>query len=277
MAFKIAIINDEISSNLPEIIDFLKSYSLNYVELRTLNQKNMLDHTQNELEEIYKTLKQNGISVSALASPLFKWKIKKSKELTTRNQENFFFDSNLDRKNKISYIRKACQVAKALRTDYVRIFSTLKSIADPNYDFLQDPLLKFAIEETSKYNLTLLLENEPICYISSKQDLQKIIKNKIPNLKLWLDIANIYEIGEQITLDDICNFKEDIYYIHLKNFDKIHQYVPLDQGLIDYKQIIRDMTKVMGNKDVILSIETHIKSHTAQATSQSIQNLKKYL
>jgi sugar phosphate isomerase/epimerase len=70
---KISIINDEISPNLKEMIDFLNSAEVKWVELRSLNGINILNLTDSQLIEIKAELDKNNIAVSAICSPLFKW------------------------------------------------------------------------------------------------------------------------------------------------------------------------------------------------------------
>lgn len=70
---KITTINDEISDDLNEVIEFLKKCGIKYVELRTIQKKNLIDYSLSEVEKIRETLSKDGISVSAFASPLFKW------------------------------------------------------------------------------------------------------------------------------------------------------------------------------------------------------------
>ena len=71
--FSVALINDEISSVLSETIHFLKSHNIEFVELRMIHNKNLLDYSLDEVGKFSDLLSANNINVSALASPLFKW------------------------------------------------------------------------------------------------------------------------------------------------------------------------------------------------------------
>lgn len=274
---KITTINDEISDNLNEMIEFLKRYKIKYVELRTIRKKNLIDYSLEEVEDIHKLLSDNGISVSAFASPLFKWYPDNSDGQSKEKVDTFGFNPHLGLAEKQKYIVKAIAVAKTLGTKYVRIFSSLKTSLD-KYSFQSDPLLDFALKEAGKENITLLLENEPPCYIHKMSDIKKISQKFFQrNLKIWFDVANFYKINEQVFLKNLENLKDSIGYFHLKDFDRNGNYVALGDGIINYKRIISDIKKVFGERDIFLSIETHVHSDPKGATSKSFQMLNKLL
>lgn len=274
---KITTINDEISDDLNETIEFLKLCKIKYVELRTIRKKNLIDYSLEEVEDIRKLLSHNGISVSAFASPLFKWYSDNSDGQSKEKVDTFGFNPHLGLTEKQKYIVKAIAVAKILGTEYVRIFSSLKTPLD-KYSFQSDPLLEFALNEAKKEGVTLLLENEPPCYIHKMSDI-KYLSQKFANrnLKVWFDVANFYKINEQVFLKDLEDLKNGIGYFHLKDFDRNGNYVALGDGVINYKRIISDIKKVFGGRDIFLSIETHVHSDPKGATSKSFQMLNKLL
>lgn len=271
---KITTINDEISENIDETIDFLKSNNINYVEIRSINKKNLVDYSLDEVTNIYNLLKKNNIKVSALAAPLFKWYPDKSTKEAIQKVDTFNFNPDLSIENKKEYIKKAMEVAKALRTKNVRIFSSLKT-KDTEYNFSKDPLLVFALEQAKNNNINLLIENEPPCYINKMVDIKKILKEfRSKGLGLWFDVANFYKINEQVFLSDIEELKDDIKYIHFKDFDINNNYVPVGDGVINYKRIISDIKKVFNDKDIFISIETHVHSDPKNATLKSIKKVE---
>ena len=70
---KISIINDEVSDNIMEVVEFLKSNKLRYVELRSIDKINISDLSLSRDREIADYLQKNRIKVSCIASPILKW------------------------------------------------------------------------------------------------------------------------------------------------------------------------------------------------------------
>lgn len=275
--FKITTINDEISDELKVTVDFLKAYGIKYVELRTIKKKNLIDYSLEEIKKIRQILSKNGISVSALASPLFKWYPENNEGEPLEKVDTFGFSPQLNEKTKREYIKKAIKIAKILGTRNIRLFSSLKTLST-KYSFVSDPLFDFALNEAQKEGIIFLLENEPTCYIHRMSDMKYIAqKFADKNFGLWFDVANFYKIGEQVFRKDLEKMKDSIKYFHLKDFDEVGNYVTLGKGVINYKRIISDIIRIFSDKDIFLSIETHVRFNPVGATKQSLQTLYKLL
>ena len=274
---KITTINDEISDDLNVTIEFLKAHGIKYVELRTIKKKNLIGYSLREIEKIREVLSKNGISVSAFASPLFKWYPENGKKESREKVDTFGFNPRLSSNAKRDYITKAITVAKILGTPNIRLFSSLKT-PSTKYSFVSDPLFEFALSEAQKEGVIFLLENEPPCYIHRMSDIKYMAqKFADKNFGIWFDVANFYKINEQVFRKDLERMKDAIDYFHLKDFDEAGNYVALGKGVINYKRIISDIRRIFGDKDVFLSIETHVRSDPAGATKQSLQTLRKLL
>lgn len=274
---KITTINDEVSDDLNETIEFLKAHGIKYVELRTIQKKNLIDYSLEEVRGIRENLTKNGISVSAFASPLFKWYPNNDNGEFQEKVDTFGFDPHLSPTAKRDYITKAIAVAKTLGTRQIRIFSSIKA-PSAGYSFISDPLFEFALGEARKEGMALLLENEPPCYIHKMKDIKSFTRRIADkNLGIWFDVANFYKIKGQVLKKDLEELKDAVRYFHLKDFDEMGNYVALGEGVINYKRIVSDIRKVFGNKDIFLSIETHVRSDPKRATQKSLQTLNKLL
>lgn len=276
-AFNITIINDEISEDLDETIQFLKLHQIDFVELRTIKKKNLIDYSATEARSFYAKLHNNNIKVSALASPLFKWYPHRREKIQPEITDTFGFSPFLNVKEKTDYIEKAIAVAKALGTKRIRIFSSLTE-STRQYSFIDDKLFLLALDRARKEQMVLLLENEPPCYVNRMKDIQSIASQFLhKNLGIWFDLANFYKVGEHVTYEDLQELKESIQYFHLKDFDEAGNYVPLGNGIINYRQFISYIKKVFKNKNIFLSIETHARTKPEQATLSSLLTLRNLL
>jgi hypothetical protein len=71
--FKLSIITDEISQDLGHALEVAsKEFGLGYVELRGHWNKNIINLDETEIAETRRLLKQYGLQVTDIASPLFK-------------------------------------------------------------------------------------------------------------------------------------------------------------------------------------------------------------
>lgn len=265
---RISIINDEISDNLKEAVSFLKKHNLNYVELRSVSRKNIIDISINELKEYARYFERNKIKVSCIASPVLKGyprgiKVRKYKNL----KADTFYHSN-----KTEDPEKIFKIAEIFSCKYIRIFtfSRYKNFKIEHLDKEMSGLLKLA----EKYDKTLLIENEPVCNINTLSGLSEIIKrygNK--RLKVLLDIGNLYSSSQKIDEKELSTIKKFIKYVHLKDYSFTQRkFVALGQGDINYKKHL----SVIG-KNMIYSLETHTGKNRPADSSISLSNLRNIL
>jgi len=161
---KLSVINDEISDNFDESLKFLVSNHIDYVELRYIGNKNILDCTIEEINIIKEKLDRNNIQVSAIASPLFKWcPVSDNQDIRdlTHNDLMFGFNKYIPKSTKIDYIMKTFVIAKIFETKYVRIFSLIKSEGQENDSFWNEEsdLYELALTQARDNQIDLLLEN----------------------------------------------------------------------------------------------------------------------
>lgn len=269
---------DEVADCLDEGIRFLTEHNINSAEIRTINGKNIAKLTLEETKELKQTLNANGLTISAIASPLFKWC---SMNRTNKNEADLFgMNPSLSRAEKELMIQKIIDQACILHTTRIRIFSGLKPDSGSHQlPHEESELLLFALRIAKARGVQLMLENEPACYISKLKDYINIFTSrKYDGLRAWFDIANVYEEGEGIAYSDMETLAPFISYLHVKDpvVPKIHQYTPLGQGYINYKRIFDMLEKAIVNP-LHLSIETHVKDDKYNASDLSLKYLYRLL
>ena len=72
MAMKIGIFTDEVHPDFATGLGVMREHGIMYAELRTVNGTNLMDLSPDGLDDVERLLKQNGIQVSALGTPIFK-------------------------------------------------------------------------------------------------------------------------------------------------------------------------------------------------------------
>lgn len=269
---------DEVADFLEDGIKFLKEHSIGSVEIRTINGKNIAKLTLEETKELKKTLDSYRLTISAIASPLFKWY--SGNPVSKSEVDLFGMSSFLSKEEKETMIRKTIDQACILRTDKIRIFSGLKpdkercDLPDEESD-----LLLYALHVAKEKGVQLMLENEPVCYISKLEDyIDMFTSGKYEGLRAWFDVANVYEEGESILQSDLEKLAPYIDYLHIKDpvVPMEHKFVPLGKGYINYKRVF-DVLELVIKNPVHISVETHVNDNKWNASHESLNYLHKLL
>ncbi|AEM72779.1 sugar phosphate isomerase/epimerase family protein [Caldicellulosiruptor acetigenus] len=192
---------DEIASSLDEQIEVLKKHGIEYLEFRSANGKNIADYTENEAKEVLKKLKDNGVKVSAIGSPIGK------------------VDVNCDFEKYLELFKHVLQLAHILETKYIRIFSFYvpESEEEKYTDDVIERLSKFT-EIAKRENLVLLHENEKEIYGSNAERCFKILSAiNSPNLRATFDPANFVLCKVEVYPHAFELLKDYIEYVHIKD------------------------------------------------------------
>ncbi|MGH7158374.1 MAG: sugar phosphate isomerase/epimerase family protein [Candidatus Saccharimonadales bacterium] len=273
--YRVGINFDEISDDLDTAIRVMQECGITYGELRTVKGKNLVFWTDEEVLEYKHTIEAAKIELVAAATPLFKWYVNENDP--DIEHDSFGFNPRLNDREKRETIQRTFEIASELSIPRLRIFSGLGKAENAGVVFAQDPLLTFALELADKYNIDLYIENEPVCRVHDKKQLVDLLKNqKNSRLKLWLDIANLVELGEEIDDTFLTQVTDRLGYVHVKDFtmrEGKKNYAPVGEGQIDYKAILTSIDK-LHIRDLIFTVETHAKTDKIGASVKSLEATK---
>src|ERR1700754_4809846 len=174
---------DEVTTDIDGQLGFLVSNGIRSIEIRSLDNKNILDLSPRELEEVKKKLDDNGISVSAIGSPIGKIKLDQP------------FEPHLDR------FRHTIHLAHFFNTSYIRVFSYYEPDGKHIDDFRDEVIRRMSVKAglLEGTGITLVHENEAEIYGSSAAHCADIVQSVAsPNLKLVYDPGN-FVWSERIT------------------------------------------------------------------------------
>lgn len=273
--FLLSIINDEIDQDFEEALKFLKLNNIDLVEVRTVNNKNILDLSRIEILELNKLLQKYQIRVSAISSPLFKWYPINRQIIDTKS--SFGFPEYLDIDSKIHYISYAFDIAKALKTKSIRIFSLLMDgNTQEKKDFweLEPKTFEHAINLSRKYKIKLLVENG---FSTNFRRWSQIINwNNLyskSGLAPLIDLANVRYIGEQVNILELPRISPFIKHLHVKDYqESTHKITPFGAGDLDWDCILTQISHG-ANRKVILSLEFDGK-YDEKSISETINHLR---
>jgi len=297
---QLSVIGDEIGPTLDEMISFAHEHGLKHLDMRSVGGRNLLGMKTEEVIDISRTLEKAGLNVAAFVSPAFKWQAKGKNAIS--NKVDFAFDpSQCPEKDWASH---AMQIAVILGAPHMRIFSYLR------FDGFRPPHLHRLTTDLPKleglaahYDITLQLENEPVCNIGTIAELAeyfrwiKVVRERAklaqeeeeqfekrddsrPDpvyLRPLIDIANAWSAGERPPSDeDIALLAPLTTAIHLKDRDLASgRTVPFGDGDIPWADELRRLLSQVEEKEVLASIETHCPDDGRNATARSIAGLRR--
>jgi len=277
MNYDLTINLDEFGQELNNAISRCKSLNIKHVEIRSMNGKNILDFTDKELKVLKERITGEGIEVTAIASPLFKWTHKLDDN--SIKVDNYFFPSRINVDKQEYYIKRVFEIATLLEVNIIRIFSYVSNVLDKKI-LIEDEMFNKALELGRENKIFVAVENEPICILNTIEDMKWITKMFISyNAKLWFDISNFYYIDNDIMKKDFIAIRNSIAYIQMKDFvsqDELKEYVPLLTGDVPYKRIIPWIMELI-SENVPLNIETHINTDKYHAIKHSYDNLRSFI
>jgi L-ribulose-5-phosphate 3-epimerase len=277
-SLKLGVINDEITQDLDHALAVAREFGLQFVELRAMWNKNLMDLTEEEVKEARRLLTKYGVKVSDIASPFLKVD---APGFTTKEGQRDTFNARFGYKEQPEVLERAMELAKVFETDKIRVFSFWR-IEKPAqvFDLVVSDLRK-ALERAKKQNIKLVLENEHDCNIATAAESVKLLAAiGDPYLGLNWDPGNAYAAGEKPYPDGYNLLpKNRILHMHVKDAKRTatgkSDWAAMGKGDIDYvgqfKALMRD-----GYSHAV-SLETHWrneKKNAEESTRICMQGMK---
>ncbi|MEU8298600.1 sugar phosphate isomerase/epimerase family protein [Micromonospora sp. NPDC048909] len=194
--------SDEISPDFTEQCAVSAGLGLNYVEIRSAWDVNILDLAPAQLTRMKETLAAHGLKVSSIGSPIGKISIDED------------FPPHLER------MRHAAEVARFFDAPYVRIFSFfLRPDTDPAEHRAEviDRMRALA-RVAENADLILLHENEKEIYGDIPERCLDLVRSVgSPHLRLAWDPANFVQVGVRPYTDGYAILRKHLEYVQIKD------------------------------------------------------------
>ncbi len=269
----VAVIGDEIGPSLSEMISFCAENRVQRLDMRTVDGKNLLGMTLDEVNVVAKQLKAAGITVPTFVSPVLKWPA--AGKASADAKVDFAFDPSLCPTS--DPLAHAFDVATVLGATRLRVFSYLRY---PGYhpgdlDAVMDRLLDLA----SRHDVTIEMENEPVCNVGSVTELARFFAHfsePSPHLRPLVDIGNSWNIGQPPSDEEIAALAPMVDYIHLKDRDfNQRRTVPVGDGGVPWADELKRLLSHAREREIVASMETHCPQDGRNATARSVAALRR--
>jgi sugar phosphate isomerase/epimerase len=243
--FTLSAFADEIDPDLQIQMNVLEECSIKFIEMRSINGKNITEYTLDEVKEIKSQLDERGFRISAVGSPIGKIKI------TDEFEPHF------------ELFKHTIEIAKILDTQYIRMFSFLIPEDDDPKIYREEVLIRWQkfINAAEGTGIVLLHENEKGIYGDTAIRCLDLLEALNCNyVKAIFDPANFVQCNVQTYPEAYELLKDYIVYLHIKEavYSDLHV-TPAGMGDGRVREILSELhTKGFAG---FLSIEPHLSEN----------------
>lgn len=233
--------SDEIDPMLKKQIPVLKRCRISHIEIRGINGKGIEQYSLEDAARIKKELDENGISVSAVGSPIGKISITDE------------FEPHFEK------FRHVAELAKLFETPYIRVFSFYLPAGRSPLDFQDEVLgrLRKLVEYAKQKDVILLHENEKNIFGDNAERCRVLFQALYgPHFRCTFDPANFIQCGQD-TLEAYDMLRPYLCYVHIKDaLKKNGMVVPAGQGDGNLPVLLRKLKE--SDYQGFVSIEPHL-------------------
>lgn len=242
---ELGIITDEVHEDFAVACGHAVRWGLPLVELRNVDGKNVVTLTDDEVERAGDVVRERGLRVSAVASPVFKSPLD---ERAGAEAAAFSVAGAVTVEAQLELLERACEIARRLGTRMVRVFTFLRM---PWSEEVVDRIvnhMEAAARVAARHDVVLAVENEHACVVGTGHELGRFFARLDARLDpslhahvgvLW-DPGNALAAGEERPYPDGYRALPAgrLVHVHLKDLGsgrgELGTFVPLGRGAIDY-------------------------------------------
>lgn len=248
MQFRFGAFADEAAKDFAGQIAALKRNRYEFLEIRNVDGINFTKLTLEEAKKLQEQLKENGLSVRSLGSPIGKIKIADD------------FDAHME------LYKHTLEMGNLFGAQYIRLFSFfLPKEEDPTqYKNLVIDRMGIFAETAAAFGIQACHENEKGIYGDVASRCREI-HEAVPGLKAVFDPANFVQCGQD-TLEAWDILHPFVEYMHIKDAIPGGKVVPPGQGVGNVPQLL---AKYAAQGGQLLTLEPHL---TAFVGLKSLEN-----
>ena len=224
---------DEAAYMLDEAIELMTKNNIHLAEIRDIDGINVLDMTNEQLDDFYARLKDADIDVWSISSPVGK------RDLNVPISEF---------KNRMS---RAINAAKHFHANNIRVFSFF------DYEGKTEEVvgrLQLCVDMAKEEGMTVSLENEKGSFAQTCETTQYLL-DEIDDIKFVYDSSNFIQVGvpAKQTIDALL---DRAFFVHFK--DGVHAHDDADICPVGLGEAHIDELLCKIDRDMVLSLEHHL-------------------
>ena len=233
---------DEYSSDFTEQLEGMRTYGIDYVEIRGVDGKNVSTLTPCEVKTVKSKLEYYGMGTSAIGSPVGKVQL----------------DGDLDAH--LDMAKRVFETANELGARYVRMFSFYAPSGEDilaHKERVFDELMRLS-EAAKSHGVVLCHENEAKIYGDVPVRCREIYDRLGGDIKTVFDMGNYVLEGVKPYSEGYDLLKDTIAYFHIKDALSAGAIVPPGCGEANIKEILTEHVKY-STEDFFVSVEPHLQ------------------
>jgi len=238
---------DEIDPDLTLQCETLNELGITHIEFRSAWGTNVLDLSDEQIDDVAATLAKHDIRVSSIGSPLGKINIEDD------------FDAHLVRAD------RALAVAARLGAPFIRIFSFFLRPDQAPAQYRDEVLRRMSAltARAEPTGVVLLHENEKEIYGDVPERVLDIVESVgSPTLRLAWDPANYVQVGVRPFTQGYAALRPHTVYVQIKDaLLATGEVVPAGEGDGELRETVRALAD--DGFDGFFSMEPHLGSYTA--------------
>ena len=197
MTIPIGAITDEFSLDIEVALDAMAKLGMTIVELRLVDQRNIIDLSDEEIRRIREQVEARGMRVLSIASPVLKCVLPDAPPLDERFQQDVF-GSAYTIADQPRLAQRAMEIAELTGAKFIRVFSYWRTIAPEQCHDRIVSALRGLADKAGARGLIIGLENEHACNVATGAEAGRILAAlDHPALKSIWDPANAFMLGER--------------------------------------------------------------------------------
>jgi len=278
---KLAVITDEIDTDLGHALDVMAEYGVRGAELRQLWDKNISDAPLEYWERAKRELGSRGMVVAGIASPFYKCGLPGAEPDGPAGPLHGASARGLG--DQITLLERCIEAAQFFETNLIRTFSFWKHgpLTPEQEETIVDAYAEPAAM-AERAGVILGIENEHDCCLGTGAQTARVLEEiGSKSVRAIWDPGNALMAGELPYPDGYAAIKDFVAHVHIKDA-KIAagalapEWAVVGAGAIDYAGQLAALKR--GGYDGWLSLETHLAQPTKEAASRaSLEGLQRLL
>lgn len=272
MQMTFSVITDEVGPELNAGLRFAAAEGLSTIDIRSVGGVNFLSLPASAQKFVAREIRDAGLQVGCLATPLLKWPAPGRSSGAAGDQFGFDPAGRLP----AELYEAAFEAAAILGTRHLRIFSLL------TYDGFRlvdlEPDFNLLIRGAERHDMVLHVENEPVCNVRTVADLIGVAQAwRHPRLRALLDIGNAFYTGAPPSPAQLAAVMPSVDQMHFKDYrNGPHAYVATGEGEVGYAELLPVCFTAAAGRSLALTIETHMPLEQPDATRRSLAALRRF-